>query len=374
MDKTNEEDILWSVAKNCFSKLGHVDSVVYMIDDSGKKLIQKAAHGPKSLNEKLIKDPIEIPIGSGITGTVASTGVYELINDTSKEPRYLEDTSNKINNSSERLSEICVPISQDNQIYGVLNCEHPEKDFFTEQHVKMLSVIASICALKIKSIRDGEALLEKQENLIKIREEMVELRLKVLNTQLHPHFVFNALNSIQYFIYQENKRLALDYLSTFSKLIRFYLNQLDKDTIPLKDEIEMLNRYLKLQRLRYEGIFEFSIKIDSGEEHLNDAVIPSFVIQSLLDNIVESSVYFAKNKQFLTVNFNLSNSKVDITIQDQKCDGSSEEKFKKDVEPWKEQVEILNSVKQYNIDKELSFVKEPESCIRKISLQLPNLH
>ncbi|WP_375325965.1 histidine kinase [Flagellimonas sp. GZD32] len=367
MSKTDEEDILWDVAKNCISKLGFVDCVVSIFDPSSATLEQKAAYGPKNPTGRTLYKPMIVALGQGITGHVAESGIAEIVNDTSLDNRYIVD-------DEPRLSKICVPITIEEDMYGVIDCEHPDKNFFNEQHLKMLSVIASICAIKLKSVRDHRELTEKQEKLIRIREEMVDLRLKVLNSQLHPHFVFNALNAIQHFIYRENKRLALDYLSTFSKLIRFYLNQLDKDTVALEDELDMLNWYLKLQRLRYEGVFNYSIQIENGKEFLNDAVIPSFVIQSLLDNIVESSVYYTKNRQQLTVKFNLSSSTINITIQDQKCDGSSEEKFKKDVEPWQEQVEILNSVKKYNIDKELSFVKEPDSCIRKISLQLPNLN
>jgi putative methionine-R-sulfoxide reductase with GAF domain len=200
MGKENEEDILWDVAKNCIAKLGFVDCVVYLVNHNNV-LIQKAAYGPKNPKERTLYNPVEIPIGQGITGAVAKTRQAELVVDTSQDPRYIEDDDN-------RLSEICVPITYEDHLYGVIDCEHPKKGFFTERHLKMLSAIASICAIKIKSVRANMELLEKQEKLFQIREEMMELKLKALNSQLNPHFIFNSLNAIQYFITAQKTKLA----------------------------------------------------------------------------------------------------------------------------------------------------------------------
>lgn len=244
MGKENEDDILWDIAKNCISKLGFVDCVIYSVDDTQTVLVQKAAYGPKNPKEKTLYNPVTISIGSGITGNVAKTGIAEIIADTTKDPRYIVDDEN-------RLSEICVPIMYEGHLYGIIDCEHPEKEYFNERHLKMLSAIASICAIKIRSVRASQEVLEKQEKLLQIREEMLELKIFALNSQLNPHFLFNSLNAIQYFVTSEKKKLALEYLSTFSRLIRFYLKQLGKDTVSLYNEIDMLNWYLKLQKLRY---------------------------------------------------------------------------------------------------------------------------
>ena len=146
LGKENEEDILWDLAKNCISKLGFVDCVIYLVDKNGKLLEQKSAYGPKNPKDQKLHNPVKIPIGEGITGTVAATGVAEIVPDTSIDSRYIVD-------DEIRLSEICVPISHENVIYGVIDCEHPERDFFTKQHLKMLAAIASIAAIKMKNVR-----------------------------------------------------------------------------------------------------------------------------------------------------------------------------------------------------------------------------
>lgn len=98
-------------------------------------------------------------------------------------------------------------------------------------------------------------LLEKRDKLFQIREEMVGLKLKALNSQLNLHFIFNSLNAIQYFITAQKIKLALDYFSTFSRLVRYYLKQLGEDNTPLYHEIDIIHWYLKLQKLRYDDSF-----------------------------------------------------------------------------------------------------------------------
>ena len=285
MGKENEEDILWDVAKNCISKLGFVDCVVYLVDHDENLLVQKAAYGPKSPKDRTLYNPVEITIGEGITGSVAKNRKPELILDTSKDSRYIVDDDN-------RLSEICVPIAYEDNLYGVIDCEHPEKGFFTQGHLRILSAIASICAIKIKNVRDNKRLVEKQENLLKIKGEMIELKLKALNSQLNPHFVFNSLNAVQYFITTQNTKSALDYFSTFSRLVRFYLNQLGKDTTSLYNEIDLLHWYLKLQKLRYDDSFDYTISIKKENNKTKEAVIPTFVIPTLFENIVERNLVY----------------------------------------------------------------------------------
>ena len=94
-----------------------------------KELKQIAAYGDK-LSKGEILNHIRIPLGSGIVGTVAKTGVYEVIADTSKDPRYIVD--DKI-----RLSEITVPIIAENEIIGVIDSEHSSRNFFNEDHLEV---------------------------------------------------------------------------------------------------------------------------------------------------------------------------------------------------------------------------------------------
>jgi len=370
MGKENEEDILWDVAKNCISKLGFVDCVIYLVDDNQSILVQKAAYGPKSPKDRTIYNPVEITIGEGITGTVAKTGKPELVMDTSQDSRYIIDDDT-------RLSEICVPIAYEEQLYGVIDCEHPEKGFFTERHLKMLLAIASICAIKVKSVRANSALLEKQHKLFQLKEEMLELKLKTLNSQLNPHFVFNSLNAIQYFITTQNTKFALDYFSTFSRLVRFYLKQLGKDTVSLYNEIDMLHWYLKLQKLRYDDSFEYSISIEKKNGSLKEIVIPSFVILLVFENIVEQSSINKVIDQHFNVDIKTTEKNVVLEIQYQsKSEDHTDypkNDYRNEIMKWEDQVELLNTVKGYNIVHNTIGNFNNGMHTKSILLELPNL-
>ena len=169
LEQDTEDDILWDLAKNCISQLGFADCVIYLVDRDRGLLVQKAALGPKSPEGRVIVNPIIIPLGQGIVGSVAATGKPELIGDTSLDPRYIVD-------DQRRFSEITVPIVANNEVLGVIDSEHAQKNFFTAEHLKMLGAIASLCANKLVRARAELRLRESHQDLEKrIAERAGEL-------------------------------------------------------------------------------------------------------------------------------------------------------------------------------------------------------
>lgn len=148
------DDIFWDVAKNCMSQLKFADCVIYLYDPQRKALTQKAAYGPKNPEKHEIVNAIEIPLGKGIVGTVAQTGKAEIIGNTSKDNRYIMD-------DERRYSEIAVPIFVEGKIFGVIDSEHPRKNFYKKYHRKILQDIASICSDKISKYIIEERLRSK---------------------------------------------------------------------------------------------------------------------------------------------------------------------------------------------------------------------
>lgn len=366
----NEDDILWELAKNCISKLGFIDCVVYLLDESRDVMIQKAAYGPKNPKDFEIYEPIERPVGNGIVGHVAKTGNAELIKDTSKDSRYRMD-------DEFRFSEVCVPIIIDGDVIGIIDCEHPEKNFFSEHHLHMLLTISSICAIKLKGVRLHNKYIAQQEHTSEIKKQLVDLKLKALSTQLNPHFVFNALNSIQYYITSENKELALKYLSTFSKLIRYNLKYIKKEKVVLKDEIDMLNWYLQLQKLRYTNKFEYKIITDESSKPENTK-IPSFIIQTLFENLTEQAIFNQHLNNNLLVTFKNTTKNVSIVIEYSYDTPNSDNKYKPEyreqLAEWQEQILLLNKLKNYSIEKEVCYTKIDTLTNQSlITLKLPSL-
>jgi signal transduction histidine kinase/CheY-like chemotaxis protein/AraC-like DNA-binding protein len=140
--KNTVNEILWDIAKNCISQLGFRDCVIYLVNENNNILEQKAAYGPKNPKEFEIENAITIPVGEGIVGTVARTGVAEVIPDTSKDSRYIVD-------DERRFSEITVPIIYQDKVIGIIDSEHPEKNFFSDLHLKVLTTIAALASNKI---------------------------------------------------------------------------------------------------------------------------------------------------------------------------------------------------------------------------------
>lgn len=367
----DEEAILWDLAKNCIAKLGFVDCVVYMLDEESLTMIQKAAYGPKNPKDLEIYKPVDIPLGSGIVGHVALTGNAELIHDTSKDDRYKMD-------DEYRLSEICVPIIIDGKVIGVIDCEHPEKDFFSEHHLHMLLTISSIIAIKIKGVRTQIKYIEEQQKSIEIQKQLIDLKLKVLNSQLNPHFVFNALNAIQYFITVQDKKSALEYLSIFSKLIRYYLKNIEEEVVPLNDEINLLNWYLKLQKLRYDEKLNFKINKDH-DTHQSNVKIPAFLIQTLVENLIEHAIFNECKNQELDIHFHADKYLINLIINFNHDPIPLKQvkytpEYRNKIMDWQDQIRLLNANKPYHIKKHISFIKNKSFITGNIiKLTLPNL-
>jgi ligand-binding sensor domain-containing protein/putative methionine-R-sulfoxide reductase with GAF domain len=288
-------EICWDIARNCISQLGFDDCVVYLVDAERQVLVQKAAFGPKNPRGNEIINPIEIPIGSGIVGTVAKEGKALLIPDTTKDERYIRD-------DTERLSELAVPILHEQRVIGVIDSEHPQKNFFTEDHLKTLSTIASISSFKIADAQAGMLARESALKLMEVNTLFAESQLKALRAQMNPHFVFNCLNSIQECIVMKKYNEASAYLNKFAKLFRLVLNNSGKLLITIDEEVEILTLYLELELMRFEHSFQYSVYIDPGIES-DDILMPSMFLQPIVENALWHGLMHKKGERKLEISF-----------------------------------------------------------------------
>ena len=150
MRTDSAHEAAWIVAKHAVGELGYIDCIIYLINDD-KELVQIAAHGNKNSSSRHIVNPIKLKIGEGICGHVALTGVSEIVRDTSKDPRYLVD-------DELRHSEMTVPIFSDDHVIGIIDSEHPNKDYFSDHDLKIFKSIASILSFKISQVKAIEDL------------------------------------------------------------------------------------------------------------------------------------------------------------------------------------------------------------------------
>ena len=148
-EKETEEEILWDLTRNCIAQLDFIDCVVYMLDEESGVLKQRAAWGPKAPEGNVIENYLELPVGTGIIGLVAQTGKAEIVGDVNQDPRYIPD-------AFPRGSEITVPIFSRGKVIGIIDSEHPNKYFFEDKHLSVLTTLAAVLGIKITQIRDRQ--------------------------------------------------------------------------------------------------------------------------------------------------------------------------------------------------------------------------
>ena len=151
---------------------------------------------------------------------------------------------------------------------------------FKEGVLGTLLIAAIICIAYYFRTKEKQ---KKERN----RRHIRELELRAIRSQMNPHFIFNALSSIQNLINRSASQEANEYLIDFSRLLRKVLATSEKKLVPLSDEIEQLQLYLKLEQLRFP--FSYSLTVDKNIEP--DAIeIPGMLIQPFVENAVKHGI------------------------------------------------------------------------------------
>ena len=175
----------------------------------------------------------------------------------------------------------------------------------------VIGVIFDITDSRIKEKR----LRQKQEKILETTKKVAEYKLMALRAVMNPHFLFNSLNSIQYFIAVNQKADALSYLSLFSKLIRKVINSSVSGTILLKEEIATIKYYVELERMRFENKFDFKLFIDP-ELNTEGIEIPSLLIQPFIENAILHGINNKCGKGLLTVKLYCEGEFIKCIIED----------------------------------------------------------
>ncbi len=141
------------------------------------------------------------------------------------------------------------------------------------------------------------------------------LALKSLRSQMNPHFIFNALNSVNHFIAQQDERAANKFLSEFSQLMRLVLENSQEDFIPLQQEQDILSLYLKLEHYRFRDKFDYTIDVDAS---LNTEAmeVPPMLIQPYIENAVWHGLRYREEKGHLSLRFIKDNGQLVVEIKD----------------------------------------------------------
>ncbi len=205
------------------------------------------------------------------------------------------------------------------------------------------------------------------------------LALKSLRSQMNPHFIFNALNSVNTFIATNDERTANKYLTDFSKLMRAVLENSEEDFIPLKKEIELLNLYTKLEHFRFQDKFDYSIDVDETID-VEEFQIPPMLLQPYIENAVWHGLRYKTEKGHLNINIQpKTKDEITITISD---DGIGRERSKalktdhqkkqnsKGMNNIKKRVAILNEMYKDKVDVTIADFQDLEDAGTKVVVTL----
>lgn len=158
--------------------------------------------------------------------------------------------------------------------------------------------------------KESDLLLEKANLEKDLRQSM----LSSIKSQMNPHFLFNALNTIQSYIITEDKVNASNYLSKFSKLTRKILEMSDKETISLQEEIDALLLYIELEKMRFQEL-NYTIEIEKDIE-TKSIFIPSMIIQPYVENAIKHGLLHKTGDKQLFIGISKTNEHLMIHIED----------------------------------------------------------
>jgi PAS domain S-box-containing protein len=157
--------------------------------------------------------------------------------------------------------------------------------------------------------------VEKEKELAEALNKIGELKLMALRSVMNPHFIFNALNSIQFFIAQNDRKNAINYLSTFSKLVRGILTHSVNNKIKLSEELDQLKHYVALEQMRFENKFDFEVHLDEALD-LDTIEIPSLLVQPYVENAILHGLYNKEGRGILKINVREEDDTILFEIED----------------------------------------------------------
>lgn len=180
----------------------------------------------------------------------------------------------------------------------------------------MIALLAAVVYLfviwRISRIRKQEELKSELNAMLN------ESRMAALQAQMNPHFIFNAINSIQSFILNNETQFAYDYLAKFAKLVRLVLNNSKQSLLALKTEIETLELYVQMEKIRFKNSFNFEVKFKDEEEDYSEVKIPVMLIQPFIENSIWHGIMPIKEKVNgkIELRFSLNDTSLEVEIED----------------------------------------------------------
>ncbi|WP_041566847.1 sensor histidine kinase [Nonlabens dokdonensis] len=261
-----------------------------------------------------------------------------------------------------------------------------EQPFYTTWWFWTLLAINTILAIIFyyrRKLRFRESEKNKQLRTLALDNELITLRLENLRSQMNPHFIFNALNSIQEYIVSNERNLASSYLVKFSRLIRMYLDQSRENQITLKEELHAMELYLELEKVRFEEKLIYQLQIDPALEQ-EQVFLPPLFVQPYVENALKHGLLHKKDNRELKVAFEWdpADQSLQICVVDNGIGRDASQVIKKSQEHYhksfatyanQERVNLLNSKRNRKITVEIIDLKTStdQACGTQVCISIP---
>ncbi len=210
--------------------------------------------------------------------------------------RFLETDSVMIGNSANTKNKRFLNGSIDDiRIYNRVISANEVKELFTAPDPNRYNIIIKwllrillgfiiVFVITWFIIKRYKRELQKEKENNQMQARLNEMEIKAIKSQMNPHFIFNSLNTIQRFILEEDLKNAHSYLTKFSKLLRKLLESGVADTISLVEEIDILNKYLEIEKLRFDNSFEYIVCSElNNPERIQ---LPFMLVQPFAENAI----------------------------------------------------------------------------------------
>lgn len=226
--------------------------------------------------------------------------------------RLLPDQNHWIDFSSDQINLSNLPPK--NYILEI-KAEHPERfqivkelkisilpRFWQKLWFQILASVLGLILIVYSVYRISRNHQIKQNQRILFENHLSEVQLKALRSQMNPHFVFNSLAGIQYFINKKDFKTSEAYLLKFSKLVRQFFEQAKENEILISDELKLLKRYLEIEKLRFKDKLNYQFNIDD-RINVNSVKIPTLLLQPIVENAVNHGIFNKVESGIITVDF-----------------------------------------------------------------------
>ncbi len=181
--------------------------------------------------------------------------------------------------------------------------------FYTFAGLALAGLIIWVYRSRLEQFKKQQSLKTEYE------KKLANVKMDALRSQINPHFIFNCLNSIDYYIIKNESQKASEYLNQFSRLIRLILQNSSANSVTLKDELEALQLYMQMESLRFNHRFDYVVKVEKGL-NLDAIEIPPMLLQPYVENAIWHGLMHKEEKGRISVEVTRENGSLSFAIED----------------------------------------------------------